>query len=676
VHDIEIQSFLSWITQHPHWALAGVFLVASGESLAVVGLIVPGAAVMVAAGALVALGALEFWPTLLAAVAGAIAGDGISYWLGHHYRDRLRSVWPFRSHPDWLSRGETFFRRHGAKSILFGRFVGPVRPIIPVVAGMLGMLPAVFYAVNVLSALAWAPAYLLPGMAFGASLALAGAVAARLAVLLVLLVASTWLLLWLVRWDFRVLSPRAGRIAQRILTWGAGHPRLNRLFGGVLDPSRPEASALLLIGTLLIGSTWLFLGILEDVITGDPLVRADQGVYQLMQGLRTPWGDKVMVFATELGDGVVIALVAAAVLAWLMWSKSWRTARYWVAAIGFGQIAATMFKLVLQRPRPLVDIYDGLSTYAFPSGHATMSTVAYGFLAALVAGQVARPRRWIGYAVAALLIGVIAASRLYLGAHWLSDVIGGLSLGLAWVCLLAIAYYRHPVSAPSSRGLPTVVLLAFALAGGWHVSTRYSTDLQRYAPRQVAQHLDAATWWQTDWRRLPVYRQDLEGEFEQPLNVQWAGTLVDLQRVLKAQGWREPVSLNARTALRWLAPAATLDELPLLPQVHDGRNEALRVIFPLHTNQEGSRELVLRLWKSGVELDSGEKQLWVGSVSFEKPGHFALLTISVGDQRYEEALSILARSIKVAGLQIAQRARNKDEIRTPWTGEVLLIGNP
>ena len=158
--------------------------------------------------------------------------------------------------------------------------------------------------------------------------------------------------------------------------------------------------------------------------------------------------------------------------------------------------------------------------------------------------------------------------------------------------------------------------------------------------------------------------------------MQWAGTLSGLQRTLKANGWRESVSLDARTALRWLAPDTMLEELPLLPQVHDGRHEVLRMIFPLHTNQEGPRELVLRLWKSGVELDSGEKQLWVGSVSFEKPGHFALVMIPVEDQRYEEALSVLARSIKVTGLQIAQRVRNKDEIRTPWTGDVLLIGNP
>ncbi|MXS85547.1 phosphatase PAP2 family protein [Nitrosomonas sp. HPC101] len=632
---------------------------------------------MVTAGALIALGAIEFWPTLLVAIAGAIIGDGVSYWLGHHYRERLRSVWPFRSHAQLLAQGESFFQRHGAMSVLLGRFIGPVRPIVPMVAGMLGMPPAHFYAVNVLSAVVWAPAYLLPGMAFGASLALAGAVAARLAVLLVLLVASIWLLLWLVRWTFRVLSPRAGQIVQTVLTWIGSHPRLNRLFGGVLDPSRPEAGALLMIGALLIGSTWLFLGVLEDVITADPLVRADQGFYQLMQSLRTPWGDKIMVFATELGDGAVIALVAATVLAWLLWHRNWRTAKYWVAAIIFGQITATVIKLVLQRPRPLVDLYDGLFTYAFPSGHATMSMVTYGFLAALIAGRFTWQRRWIIYAAAALLIGIIAASRLYLGAHWLSDVIGGLSLGLAWVCLLAIAYYRHPVSAPPPRGLLGVALLAFTLASGWHVSTQYSNDLQRYAPRQMTQHIDTTTWWQTDWQRLPVYRQDLEGEYEQPLNVQWAGTLTDLQRTLRTQGWRTPVSLDAHTALHWLAPDTKLEELPLLPQIHDGRHEVLQMIFPIPANQEEPRELVLRLWKSGVTLDSGEIQLWVGNVSFEKPGRFVLFTIPVGDQRYEEALSILTHSIKMTGLQFAQRARNKEEIKTPWTdGVVLLMKNP
>ncbi|MGD8384958.1 MAG: VTT domain-containing protein [Lysobacterales bacterium] len=672
----ELRSVLDWVAQHHHLALSGLFLVAAFESLAVVGLLVPGAAVMIAAGSLIALGSLDFWPTLLVAVAGAITGDGISFWLGHHYRERLRTFWPFHRHPQWLSRGEDFFQRHGGKSILFGRFIGPVRPIIPAVAGMLGMRPTVFLGMNVLSALAWGPAYLLPGVAFGASLALAGAVAARLAVLLLVSIASAWALAWLVRRSYLALSPRAVRAAEAVLSWGNSHPRLRGIFGGVLDPARPESKTLLLLGVLLIAAAWLFLSVLEGVVTSDPLVRMDQSVFQFLQGLRTPWGDRAMVLITELGDGVTISIVAVAVLAWFCWQKQWRTAGYWVAAIGFGEIAAKAIKLALQRPRPIGELYGGLSTYAFPSGHATMSMVAYGFLAALIASQVARQRRWAVYAAAVILISAIAASRLYLGAHWLSDVIGGLSLGLTWICLLAIAYFRHPLARSPVRGLRGVALTVFVLAAAWQLSTHYSTDLKRYEPRKQTMHHEAQSWWQADWRQLPVYRVDIDGDFEQPINLQWAGDLDDVRRTLRARGWRKPVALSPGTALHWLSPAAALKDLPLLPQVHDGRDEVLQMTYPLSARQGGSRQAVLRLWKSDVSLDPGGTPLWLGSVALQKPGHIVVLTVPVGDRHYDRALSVLARSLKTAGLDLVQRQRAEDETPTNWKGGVVLIRSP
>src|SRR5690606_27242897 len=140
---------------------------------------------MLAAGALVGLDRLDLVPLLAASVAGAFIGDGASFWLGRRYRDRLEDMWPFRRHPAWLSRGRDFFVRHGGKSVILGRFIGPLWPLVPRAAGMLGMRPASFVAINFASALLWAPAYLLPGVVFGASIALAGAVATRLAVLLV-----------------------------------------------------------------------------------------------------------------------------------------------------------------------------------------------------------------------------------------------------------------------------------------------------------------------------------------------------------------------------------------------------------------------------------------------------------------------------------------------------------
>ncbi len=667
-----------------------MFTIAVTESLAVIGLLVPGAVLMISIGALIGMGIVEFWPILFAAIAGAILGDGLSFWFGHHYRDRLRTFWPFRNYPKWLNQGERYFYRHGGKSIFFGRFVGPVRPFIPVVAGMLGMQPRAFYIANILSAFVWAPAYLLPGMAFGASLALAGEVALRLVALLVLIGALIWLVLWAVRRLFIALSPRAELMIQSLLDWSRHHPKLNRLVGGLLDSSQPEFKTLLVLAALLIAATWLFLGVLEDVVTGDPLVRVDLGLYQLVQNLRTPWGDRIMVFVTELGDGVVIGVVFGAVLAWLLWLRKWRVAGYWTAAIVFGQLAAIIFKLVLQRARPMKDIYDGFSTYAFPSGHAVMSTVVYGFLVVLIARQLSRSRRWVAYAMAALLISAIALSRLYLGAHWLSDVIGGLSLGLVWVSLLGIAYYRHSPHISLPKSLSVVALIALVLAGGWQVANRYTADLKRYAPRLTVQHLESELWWLSDWAKLPVFRQDLGSGFEQPLNLQWSGSLASLRNRLLALGWKVPVPLNTTTALHWLLPTPSIDELPLLPQVHDGKHESLVMLGPQDKSQseqqaasDRNQQLVLRLWRSGAVLEPLENPLWVGNVMLQTQRQILFLRLPVKLKEYDTAFAMLIGSMQEGSMlkeslngieqRVVDRSLQKTKQESHWKGKILLM---
>jgi undecaprenyl-diphosphatase len=178
-----LQILMDWLNQHPTWSGLIVFVVSLLESLVVIGLFIPGALVMFGVGALASVGVLALWPMLLWASAGAVIGDTLSYALGYRYQSHLRAVWPFHRYPHWLKRGEEFFRRHGGKSIVFGRFIGPVRPVVPVVAGMLQMPPNRFLTADILAALFWSPAYALPGVAFGASLRLASEVTTRLVVI-------------------------------------------------------------------------------------------------------------------------------------------------------------------------------------------------------------------------------------------------------------------------------------------------------------------------------------------------------------------------------------------------------------------------------------------------------------------------------------------------------------
>jgi undecaprenyl-diphosphatase len=158
---------LDWIRQHPDQAGLVVFGMALVESLAIVGVLIPGVVILFGAGVLIGTGILDFWSMCAWAVAGAIIGDGLSYWLGHHF-EYLTGRWRwFRLHPDHLQKGIDFFEKYGDLSVALGRFFGPIRAVVPLVAGLLRMPPKRFYIANVLSAMVWAPAYLAPGMILG-----------------------------------------------------------------------------------------------------------------------------------------------------------------------------------------------------------------------------------------------------------------------------------------------------------------------------------------------------------------------------------------------------------------------------------------------------------------------------------------------------------------------------
>ena len=602
------QPLFAWLAAHPGWAGLGVFLIAFGESLALVGLIVPGTVLMFGVGALIAVGAVGFWPAVGWAFAGAVAGDAVSFWLGRRYGGRLRGVWPLSRHPELLDKGVGFFRRHGGKSVLLGRFFGPVRPVIPAVAGMLHMAPGRFLAFNVASALLWAPAYLLPGIALGASLSLAAEVAGRLALLLLLLLlllSSVW---WLIHRGFNWFHPRADRLAQRLLGWAGRHPLLGRAVAAVVDPNHPEPLGLFVLAALLVAGVWGFVQ-LAGAVTAGPL-GGDAGLFQAVQGLRTPAADRLLVGVTQLTDGGAMALFALLVAGWLAWRRDWALLAHWVAAVAFAVIAPTLLKQLLAIPRP--GAVAGVEEYAFPSGHATRAAALYGFLAVAAARGLSSSWRWLPYSLAGVAAAAVAFSRVYLGAHWPSDVVGGLALGFAWAALLGIAYSRHAPPPPAHiTGFVLAVLLAVQLP--WNL-LRADYDAERYAPRQPLREMAVDGWWREGWRTLPRQRIDTVGRHRQPMAVQWYGERSAIRAALIEAGWREPPPFDGATSLRWLASGLPLAELPLLPRVHDGRHESLVLTHSVEGAADGpDRQWTLRLWRSSVVMAG--RPLWLGSVT-------------------------------------------------------------
>jgi membrane protein DedA with SNARE-associated domain/membrane-associated phospholipid phosphatase len=665
-----LHPILDWTRQHPQWAELAVFGVAFGESLAVVGLLLPGIFLLFGAGALIALGVLDMWTTLACAALGASLGDGISFWIGRHYHQRLRVMWPLRRYPELLNRGVDFFCRHGGKSILLGRFIGPLRPFIPAVAGMLDMPVWRYVAINIVSALAWAPVYILPGVVFGASLDLAGEVAGRLVMLLALLVAVVMVTLWLARRVFVFVTPRAGDYLNRLLVWGAQHPLLGRLSGTLVDPTRPEARGLMVFGAILLLSAWAFFRILHGVLGTEAQTPLDLATYQLLQGLRTPWADSLMVLITELGDVQVYVPVTLALCGWLLLRRRTGAMLHLLGAVGFSVLIGQVLKYTLRMPRPPAMQYT-LHDPSFPSGHATINMALYGFCALLIARELTGTRRWLPYLCTGLFIVPVAFSRIYLGAHWLSDVLGGLTLGMAWTALLGIAYRRHSPVPIGFFAASVVIISTLLLAGGWHALHDHRVDMQRYALRHESQHWSGQDWWQRDWRRLPAYRGDLRGQLDQPLTVQWAGDLDTIRAQLAAQGWRQPVKLSPATTLLWLSPDPQLAALPVLPQVHDGRHEVLRMTHP---GNSAASQYVLRLWPSYVLLDDTHQHLWIGNVSeLGLARKTPLIAYLRSTRDFDLPLAALQPALTAWDWRQVARRENLSADEAEWHGEVLLI---
>ena len=165
-----IDSVVVFLSQNPEYIFITVFIVALCESLAVVGIIVPGVGLITAASIMAGNLQLDVFLLLVCAITGAFMGDVASFYLGRFFQPNLPNIWPFKQHPSWINNGHDFFAQHGGKSIFFGRFIGPIRPFIPMVAGMMAMPQNYFMLLNGLSAIAWGLVYLLPSYYLGEQL--------------------------------------------------------------------------------------------------------------------------------------------------------------------------------------------------------------------------------------------------------------------------------------------------------------------------------------------------------------------------------------------------------------------------------------------------------------------------------------------------------------------------
>ncbi|MDB6048088.1 MAG: yabI [Pseudomonas sp.] len=432
-----LDSITGWLTANPSWLGVAIFVVACFECLAIAGLIVPGTVIMFAVAVLAGNGVLPLGETLLLGFAGGLLGDLISYFLGRRFHQKIRRLPGLRTHPEWIGHAEMYFQRYGIASLLVGRFIGPLRPMLPMVAGMFDMPFVRFVAVSLLAAAGWSIVYLLPGWATGAAIRLP-------------LPEGFW--------------PQAGTVgAGLIILLGVS---IHSSVGGKRYATHLIAglSLVMLLG-LLIG--WPY------------LAHFDQGLMTLVQEHRSAAADPFAVMITLLGEFRTQVAIAILLVGLLLVLRQWRQAVFALGTILGSALANTLIKWTAARARPEV-LLDPLTSYSMPSGHSSGSFAIFMTLAILAGrGQPLRLR------LAWLLVGSIPAlsiamSRVYLGVHWPTDVLAGAMLAFCLCATsLTLSEHKQPLQAMPTK-VWWIILPSLAALYGFFALHALANAVLRY----------------------------------------------------------------------------------------------------------------------------------------------------------------------------------------------------
>ena len=606
------QDLLNWLTANPGWAGFWVFVMSFVESLAFVGILVPGIIILFGLGALISLGAMDVLPIWLWGSVGAFAGDVVSYAIGRRYRSHLAEIWPFSRFPRMLDRGRHYFRVHGPKSVVVGRFIGPLRPVIPVTAGMLGLSPRRFLLVDIPACIAWTPAYLIPGMLFGASLEVASEYAGRMSLVLIIAFVVLWLTWWIIWTAYELFASRSARWLRHVIRWMRRHPVFRRIAGPLLDSTQPEILSITMMGLFLVMIFWGMVILLFLSPFSSHPQSIDQSVQAYALALRNHVADPLMVALTQLSRLGVLIPTSMAVLLWLIGAGRQKAALHWLVAMGGGVILEILLGWSL-RSTPLLSEAGANDLYT-PSAALTLVTVVLGYFAVMVARELKRRKRKWPYVFTGLLLSLLVLARLYLGLDWLSGALLGVALGMAWTFVVGIAYRQRAVRSFSGMAASLIFFGMLTVTFALQVEHNFESDIAALKVALPEREIEAQDWWDGQWRSLPRERTHLKSVAARQFNFQFAGEPESLALLLASHGWQEAERANWRWTILSMNPEVTELSLPPLKKDYLGHAD----ILLLHRlGGDLKAQGTIRLWDSGVRLAPGGEPVYLGQIAVE-----------------------------------------------------------
>ncbi len=628
-----MSSLLPSIASLGLWGYWVIGLMALGEAFVLTSVVSPGTVVVVLGGALVAQGLYDLFDMMWFVAIGTILGSQASYWLGTKGESLFREGHPILSTAN-LERGQRFFAKYGGASIVIGHFLGPLRPIAPVVAGLSGMGGRRFLLWNVAGGASYAIALVSVGYFFGTAFNVFGPTATRVglfagAVLVVL--GLLWFVISRLRrgWPFTrsVLGSVATAIRDNPEVRGLvlRHPKLFRFLAARVSLRTFWGLPATLLGVTFLYFLGLYVELTLEVVGRGPIVEADTRLSNLLFAFRDDRLIRVFSLVTGLGQwrAIVIMALAATALMWV-WNRRAYIPALWLVLAG-NQITVTGLKLVFARARSDFAVYAE-SSYSFPSGHsAAIAALCIFVTYVIVRERIGRDIFWV--LLCTSLVFLVGLSRLYLNVHFLSDVLNGYVVGVLWAITgIFVAEHwgraKRPASGPIpatprqrwlSTGIVAVAALTLAL-----VVVEDARTLQRVAPRAEIQLATSVEQALKDGV-LPARTESIIGTPQAPVSILLSApddaALLD---IMTAAGWQ----LADRPTLRTLARAAVAawldrpyDRAPIPPSFWNGWPQDFG--FELPALAEGARHRHhARFWRVPTKSVGG-LQVYVATASFD-----------------------------------------------------------
>jgi undecaprenyl-diphosphatase len=532
------------------------FLAALFETTIGLGLILPGSTIILFLGALSARGNLHVGELICFAISGAIIGDNINFYLGRRYGAKWLHGGFWLLKPDHMEKAKYFMDAHGAKSIFLGRFIPSVKEIVPFIAGSVRMQPRIFMFWNVLGAVGWGVEWVIAGYIFAQSLNLAVVWLSRAGLFFAFLLIFGGIL-YVFKWlivrngkQFFIISASLCRSIkaaviknEHVALWIQNHPRSISFLKARFDTAVFSGLTLSILTLAFIYVAALFGGIVEDLITADPIVAADIRIANLLSTLRTDTLTHVFTWITVLGKSkLILGFMAISVGLFWLWRKHHYILPFLITVVG-SETFTHIGKLAFHRPRPETAVYAEHS-FSFPSGHATIAVAFYGFAGYLTARFAHGWNRKANiFFTTMLLIIMIGFSRIYLGVHYVSDVWSGYLVGAMWLIITISLSEWFRQKEKDERSIPPVagarpisfVLVFIAVAFYVAFSLNYHPTPAPVISNStvvVQQSMNVFT------NGRMKYTETLVGERQEPLNfIFLAKNDGELVAALRQAGW-------------------------------------------------------------------------------------------------------------------------------------------